>query len=442
MYRELFEKYQAELPKFPKHRRPLLGSVIKETRIDKGIRQIDFAKLAGINESALKSIENDHQQATTVENLEAIGKHLGMDIETMILRGRERDPANFFVFKKSAPAAVKGIRKRKRFSEEWFESIRIRFKDFDFMPISPPMACQRDFFIGRLVIPPKRSLAKLTLGNSHPVIAFVSTGFNILVRYGNKSAPLTAQQGFSILGNVPHTISNEDEDHAAVIYLLAKLPSSKQHNTSRSFKQEAAHSELDIARGIEELRRQCSDRPGRSLAIKHLADLTDTLNHEQIIKLTRLKRGSSVIYWEKIEDLLAGTGVSMEVFLAWSRRKEKESFRIAGAVTRVMLNASAYGVKLFSAVPPAMKNEYFLGEMTIEAGKGISGRSWERKDNAMIAIFIEEGEIEIAVGKSRNPIPILKGESVYFDGSLGYVLRNPGQDQARGFFASHPGIQF
>src|SRR3989338_7892077 len=101
MYRMLWEKYREKLPSFPQLRRPLIGSVIKEVRIDKGIRQKDFARDIGINESTLKSVENDHQKATTAENLSRMARRLGMSAEDIILIGRERDPANHFVFKKN-----------------------------------------------------------------------------------------------------------------------------------------------------------------------------------------------------------------------------------------------------------------------------------------------------------------------------------------------------
>ena len=69
MYKDLIERLKSEFPDFPGARRPRVGSVIKTIRVDKGIRQKDFAKNVGINESTLKNVENDHQLATTVENL-------------------------------------------------------------------------------------------------------------------------------------------------------------------------------------------------------------------------------------------------------------------------------------------------------------------------------------------------------------------------------------
>jgi len=139
--------------------------------VDKGIRQIDFAKKVGINEATLKSIENDHQQATTVDNLERMAAELGTTADELILLGRERDPANFFPLKRQTPQEIAGIRKRKRSPLEWHESVRLRFKNFDITPISPPLTASRDFFICRINLPPKRSVDNLSLGMRIPLKA-------------------------------------------------------------------------------------------------------------------------------------------------------------------------------------------------------------------------------------------------------------------------------
>jgi len=442
MYREISERYRKEIPDFPHLRRPLVGAVIKETRVDKGIRQMDFAEKMGLNLSTLKSIENDHQQATTVKNLVKFGRELDLTAEEIILLGRERDPANYFVCKRTPPPAIKGIRKRKRFPEEWRATLRLRFKNFDTTPISPPITTRKDFFLGRLVLPPKRKIEKLCLGVHHPVIGFISSGYNVQVRYAGMVTTLTGNQGFSLDGAFPHEISNEDEDTTAVIYLLTKFPSFEKGRIM-DHSQSSEGEELNIAHGIHQIRKHKSDRAGKLIAVTHLADLTDSLDHEQIAKLMRIKKGSSVIYWEKIEDLLAGTGVSMEEFLLWCRRQEKSPLSTATISTRALIDYSGYhGIKIYSCVPQATRNEFFCGELLIEGEAARPGKNWQRKDNAMVAFYVEEGEIEITVGRRRSPLSLLKGESAYFDGSLGYSLRNPAKVQAKGFFASSPGIVF
>jgi DNA-binding Xre family transcriptional regulator len=404
---------------------------------------MDFAKKVGINLSTLKSIENDHQQATTVENLDKCAAQLDLTVDDIILRGREIDPANCFIFKRSDPPIIKGIRKRKRFPEEWHQSIRLRFKSFDLTPISPPVITKKDFFFCRINLPPKHGLEKLNLGIHNRVVGFVSGGFNIKIVYANKEVgTLTTHQGFALDGHFPHSIINDDEDNAAVIYLVTKLPHFENVRISNDL---LTHRNIpiNIAQGIHRLRVSRSDRPERLISVKHLSDLTESLNYEQVAKLMRTKKGSSVIYWEKIEDLLAGTGISMEDFLQWCHGAEKSPFSMATAAARAMIDYSTHhGVKIYSSIPPQNNNEFFCGEVLMEAKGGIAQKSWERKDNAMIALYVEEGELEVTVGKSRSALTLLKGESIYFDGSLGYIFRNPAEKQAKGLFATHPAIQF
>jgi len=439
MYKEIIEKYRLDGPQIPLSRRPLVGSVIKRIRVDKGIRQIDFAKKVGINEATLKSIENDHQQATTVDNLERMAAELGTTADELILLGRERDPANFFAFKRQTPQEIAGIRKRKRSPLEWHESVRLRYKNFDITPISPPLTATRDFFICRINLPPKRSIDNLSLGMHFPVIGFVSSGFNIKITYGNRSHGVTTNQGFALDGFYRHSITNEDDDAAAVIYLMTKISNKTTALPGPEAKPETT---INVAKGIEALRRERSDRPDIMLSVKHLADLTDNLDHEQIAKMMRLKKGSSVVYWEKIEDLLGGARVSMDDFLGWAHQQPQKPFELANAKTRALIDFSTYyGVSIYSCVPPA-KSDLFCGELRIEGQGSLSKKSWERKDAAMIALYLEDGELEITVGKSRSTLPLGKGESIYFDGSLGYIIRNPGKTATKAFMASFPAIQF
>ena len=359
MYREIIEKYRQEGPQVPLSRRPLVGSVIKRIRVDKGIRQIDFAKKVGINEATLKSIENDHQQATTVDNLERMAAELGTTADELILLGRERDPANFFPLKRQTPQEIAGIRKRKRSPLEWHESVRLRFKNFDITPISPPLTATRDFFICRINLPPKRSVDNLSLGMHFPVVGFVSSGFNIKITYGNRSHAVTTNQGFALDGFYRHSFTNEDDDAAAVIYLMTKISNKTTSSPGPEAKSEAT---INVAKGIEALRKERSDRPGITLSVKHLADLTDNLDHEQIAKMMRLKKGSSVVYWEKIEDLLGGARVSMDDFLGWAHHQPQKPFELATAKTRALIDYSTYyGVTIYSCVPPT-KSDLFCGE--------------------------------------------------------------------------------
>ena len=364
---------------------------------------------------------------------------LGTTADELILLGREKDPSNFFPLKRQTPQEIKGIRRRKRSPLEWHESIRLRFKNFDITPISPPLTGTRDFFICRVNLPPKRSIDNLSLGTHFPVTGFVSAGFNIKITYGNRSHVVTTNQGFALDGFYKHSITNEDEDTAAVIYIMTKIPRKEIPTSSAEAKTEAT---INIAKGIEELRKARSDRPGIMLSVKHLADLTDNLDHEQIAKMMRLKKGSSVVYWEKIEDLLGGARISMDQFLGWAHHQPQKPFELATAKTRALIDFSTYyGVSIYSCVPPA-KSDLFCGELRIEGQGSLSKKSWERKDAAMIALYLEDGELEITVGKSRSALPLTKGESIYFDGSLGYIIRNPGKSTMKGFMASFPAIQF
>ncbi len=59
----------------------------------------------------------------------------------------------------------------------------------------------------------------------------------------------------------------------------------------------------------------------------------------------------------------------------------------------------------------------------------------------MIALYVEEGELLVTAGRERMTLPLSKGDRLYFDGNLSYMLQNPSKIQAKIFLASYPGIQ-
>lgn len=443
MYQEIWQRYKETLNTFPTRRRPRIGSVIKEVRIDRGIRQLDFPKMIGVSLSTLKSIENDHQHATTIDNLERCGTALGLTVDDLILRARERDPANYFALKLASPKPVKGIRERKKSPKEWFQTVRLEFPHFEVTPCSPPLMTQKDFFLMRAKLPPKQKMDKLRLAAHGLVFGFIASGFNIKVTHNLIGTQLTGSQAFLLDGFFPHSIANDHEKEEATIYLMTRLQTATDTARFRKPRKGLPQS-IDIAHGIERLRMYQSDRRDRPISIRHLAALTASLDHEQIAKLMRIKKGSSVLYWEKIEELLAGTGVTMEEFLAWCHHNDREPLvSISTATNRAMIDYQPHHpIRIHMAVPAKGQQEYFFGELMIEGKGAMAKKAWERKDHAMIAICVTEGELEVTVGTYRSPLPLMKGEGIYFDGNLGYVVRNPVEAQARAMMASYPSIQF
>lgn len=442
MLREIFKHYRDKLPDFPSTRRPRVGSVIREIRTNRGLRQMDLADEVRINHSTFKSFENDHQKATTVDNLERCAKALNVTTDELILLGREYDPGNFFIMKRSDEIPeIEGIRKRKHTPEDWFQSIRLRLKDFDLTPISPPINSKKDFFVCRLVLPPKRTIENLLLGVHMPIISYIAEGFNIKVLCGDKKPySLTSGQAYSLDGFFPHSIFNEDEDHSAIIYLITKLPNFDKLSRLKSGPA-CNPSPINISQGVDAIRSYRSERANKQMSLRHLADLTDTLNERQLIEIMRLKQGASVVYWEKIEDLLSATNVSMDEFLLWAQGLKDHPFSVANAKTRAWIEYIHHGLKIYACTPPGINNLFFCGQIFIEGAGQVSKDTWERKDKSMVALYVEEGEIQVFVGKRKKTISLSKGESAYLDGNLGYALRNASKTQAQVFFATHKAIQ-
>jgi len=59
----------------------------------------------------------------------------------------------------------------------------------------------------------------------------------------------------------------------------------------------------------------------------------------------------------------------------------------------------------------------------------------------IIALYVEDGDLRVEMGKNRK-VRLETGESVYFDGSLGYIFTNPGTKPAKLLVATYPAIIF
>ena len=192
-----------------------------------------MAKEIGINKATISAFENDHQKATSIENLGKYTKRLGGSVEGLILLGREYDPCNAFVLKKNDPEKssgnyemidqIEGLPARKHETKDWFNSVRLRMADFDVIPISPPINFQKDFFIARFILPPKRQIRNLATGLDCPVIGVISSGFDLRLGYADQSFDLNGIHSFRLNGLYPHSIINDSDEKTAVFYLVTKF---------------------------------------------------------------------------------------------------------------------------------------------------------------------------------------------------------------------------
>lgn len=449
MYHKILEKYKEAFPGFPDKRRPRVGAVIREMRINKGIKQGDLSKITGLNKRTISAFENDHQKATSIENLEKYAQILSTSIEDLITLGREYDPCNAFILKRhDAPETeieteIEGTKERKHETKDWFKSVRLRFNDFDLIPISPPICFRKDLFIARLILPPKRRTPAFTTGMNCSVIGTVSSGFDIRVDYAGESFKLGGAHAFRLNGLHSHSIINDNDDHTAILYLIAKIPLKQ---IEKKFSGELKPSNrINIAKAVEVLRSEVSQIPDFPLSLRRTACLTDTLNEKQLQEIMRLKKNSSVVYWEKIEDLLGAANASMEDFLLWGRGAKRKDFSVSSSINQPSIVFGACGVEVITRTPYSQNKDFFCGYFEIKGtGKGPQKRTfsdWYRKENTITSLYVENGSVRLVVGNRKRVFSLNEGDSAYIDASFGYSIRNPEDKDARLFFVTSPSFQ-
>ncbi len=449
MYSRILKKYKAVLTGFPDRRRPRVGAVIREMRINQGMTQADMSAKTGIHKATISAFENDHQRATSIENLEKYTARLGASLEEIILLGREYDPCNAFILKKTgtekeASENIDGLSQRKHETRDWFASLRLRMPDFDVIPISPPLAFRKDFFVARFLLPPKRQIRNLVAGPGCPVTGVISSGFDLRVTVGGQSFDLGGAQSFRLDGSFPHTISNDNDNHTAIFYLLTRVPFGE---SPAGFQRPSKTDDgkMNIARALETLRCRLSRESGSPVPLRRMAAMSDTLHEKQIREMTRLKKESSVVYWEKIEDLLGATQTPLEDFLRWSRGTSHPGFSVSSTLHQAVITYGQHGVQIKTRNPLDGGKDFFCGVLDLEGvgGKGQKPRiisDWYRKDDTVTALFVEYGHVRLVVGKRKKVYDLGEGDSAYLDTGLGFSIRNRSAEDSRMFLATSPAL--
>lgn len=399
--------------------------------------QKDLAEKSKINLSTLKSIENDHQQATSYENLSALALALGCAPEEMIAWAREKDPWNVFILKQSVLSEDLNSENM----NPWFSKQRMKFPDYDITCLSPPFGMNKDFLILRLNLPPKRSF-KISNSFLSPAMGLIREGFQLQFSCDGKTQGyLNAHQGFAFTFENDFCIENQDSDAAAVIYLCGNYPLSGRP-PSKPEKSTPDSSDFDLARAVNALMSHLSTRPGKSISVRELADRSDFLDHEQIHKMLRKEGPQAVIHWEKIEDLLSASGMSLSNFFASAYGRHHHFFATTHTTDRSLIDLSHYqGLRYHSCSPPIASLPFACYEM-IFSNANTRLKKVSRQNPGMLCIYVEDGSLAVTIGERLDTFILDKSESVYFDCSLGYQLENASKRQTKCFLAAKPRLIF
>lgn len=438
MYDRFLTRQREEYPALSSDTGLNLGLGIKQIRLRMGVTQEELAREAGMKPSALKTLENGYARFTKISNLEALAGALGASAREILLEGREWSSANFFVLKHGEQVLPKR-RMRKPSGETWYRRAPLSFEGYTLNFCSPPLAAPSHFCFVLAEISPGREISGLRLRDPNQIAGLVLRG-TLKITYDQKrEMTLFGNQGFSLRGDKPHRFANPDRENPVRVCLAFS------HEAGRRMKEEPKSKpggpSLSVGKALHRIRRLYSDAANRLLTFSELSYLTG-LDGKSLRYLENTTAGSQVVYWDKIEKIAQALKLPFSRFLDLAEGKDEGWIQTATAHDRAFIDYRHYlGVRIKSALFPGSANTLHLAEMSIEPRRGIRRVSWKRRDDARITAYVEEGELLVEVGQSRKAI-LKAGESVYFDGSLGYIFTNPGVKPARLLTASHPPIIF
>jgi transcriptional regulator with XRE-family HTH domain/mannose-6-phosphate isomerase-like protein (cupin superfamily) len=441
MYEQLLNQAHSGISNFPSSPNLELGLGIKQARLRMGLTQSELAQAAKIKPSALKTLENGYAKFTTMANLEAISEALKMSPQDVLLESREHFVGNFFVKKitsatiQSSPPKNQKDRKKKHREELWYKRKPSLYEKCQIDAASPPS--KNDFSFLLVDIPAGQSLKNLILMNPIQVVGFIRHG-SVNINYNGKSHSLYANQGFSLRGDKLHHYENIDKDNPARLCIAFSNQAIEQTIKTTSVKPQH---DLSIGRAISAIRKIYSPSKDRSLSIAELSRLTG-VDSQSLTYMEKTLKRSQVAYWDKVEVITQALKMPFPRFLELASGRDEGYFKIATAHDRALIDYQHYlGVRIKSALFPDTKNQLHIFEMYIEPKSGIRKSLWKRQDDAKFVIYVDDGELLVEVGKNRK-VNLQQGDSVFFDGSLGYMLTNSGSKPTKLLMCSCPPIVF
>lgn len=432
MYEQFITHFKEKLPDFPESPDLELGLAVKQIRLRMGLTQDELAKDTRIKPAALKTFENGYARYTSLDNLESISRVLRVPLKEILLEGREWFPGNFFI-QKLGESTAEGKRKRKRRDEVWYKLRTIPYQGFKVDIFSPPVSSPSHFCLMLLEIDPGQKIQNLRLPCPNQIAGFVARG-TLRVSYESAERDVFGNQGFIFRGDKPHEFINLDTDNSLRLWLAFSL------SPSRTLKKQT-ESSISVGKAIGAIREIYSDSRNRTMTYAELSYVTG-LDEKSLQYLENTDQKDQVIYWDKIEKICQALRMPFDRFIDLAEGKNPGYFYLATAHDRALIDYRHYlGVRIKSTLFPSSLNEFHLSEMYIEPKAGIRRVNWKRTDNAMICVYVEDGELRIEVGKNRKAT-LRKGESAYFDGSLGYIFANPGLNPTKLLVATQPPIIF
>jgi mannose-6-phosphate isomerase-like protein (cupin superfamily) len=329
-------------------------------------------------------------------------------------------------------------RRRKHREDIWFKQKPLTLSGSQITSITPPFAAPSHFSFWLISIDAGKELRDLILPYPNQITGFVERGSLRIIYDSSQELSLFGNQGFSFRGDKTHHFINQDKDNPLQLCLAFSLT---PEECIRSAEPPKSQPSFSVGRAIKQIRNLYSRSEKQPLQFSELSRLTG-LDEKALKYLENTTQKEQVIYWDKIEKISLSLGIPFSRFLELAEGKDAGYFYHATAHDRALIDYRHFlGVRIKSALFPGPQNRFQIAEMYIDPKGGIRRASWRRKDDAKICAYVEDGELLVEVGKNRKT-SLRTGESVYFDGSLGYIFTNTGNKPAKLLFASCPPIIF
>lgn len=416
-----------------------LGAAIKQIRSKKLMSQESLALQSGLKLSMLKSLENGYSQFTKMSNLLTISKNLKVSLKEILMEAKIHHPSHCYPRQnitavEQAPAAIKKTEKHSEF--KFFEKTIFNYTNFDLELISPFIGSRGHFCWMKLTIAPGKSALNFKLSQPQLVSGWLAKG-SLKIVYEAAEAFCATHEGFLMRGDKAHHFINRHAESSAEIWLA--FPTSYQPGSIAIAKSQKTAS-FDLPQMITALKSKFGFSPEKPLASSDLAALIQ-MDSASLHYLEKNQDSDQVIYWDKLEMMSSALRISSSELLDLAEGKDDGFLFMTHLQDRAVIDyRHTLGIRIKSCLAPSMHPKVQLMEMEIEAQEQHKQPIWQRKDNGYLAVYVEEGNLEMKLGK--HSLVLAKDESCYFNGSLGYKFVNAGQGKTKALLAAYPAITF
>lgn len=408
---------------------------------------IELSWKSGIDEGTLLGMAASHKLTCPMEKVKKIATALGVTLEEFFMAAREEYFGSFFITKTSLPTN-REVRSYARQGLYLHKQKHLKYDSgFKANMHSPPVESLQDAFIATITIEPDARLTDWKLARNTDIHISVTKGGILIGTDSENSEDIVAGQSIVFDGAIKHSIRNISKDSPAEILLSF---TTTDILTKKAFKSETGSTkEFDTPILLTAIHKRLSANPENKMPVSEMA-MRAGLNPRDLDPLINGTPKNLPV--EKLIRLSELLEIPFETLISEQPLASKPLFRISKGMDRGTIDyRPQHGIMFYPWLKLGeTRNRFFAGQavfgpttapMIESRSSQFEDKNWEGKSYGSLFLKGWSGTLGVDLGIRHAYAELEKGDTVYLDMSLGYVVRNLSPVDTTSFFTiAYPSI--